>query len=187
MAITEKVDYLLYKSAIRVDGSLMNQHKGNLFVTKKYIMLVVAHNMDMMELAFGETGHEHEYKDDNTLNPFKNIASGIHNIGVAGKEVKKSFEDNRKFHELEKQVKLNYKIIREKAQTAQTIEELEEAVRQMCLPNELSLVIRVDQIHEMVTGFFKTWFGGFRLLMKDGLQFKVVTGKGSKIRKFIGK
>ena len=187
MALTEKIDYLLFKSAVRIDGSVLNQHKGNLLVTKKFIMLVVAHNMDMMELAFGESGYEQEYQDDHTMNPFKNLAASFHNVGVAGKEVKKSFNDNKKFHELEKQVKMNYQHIREMAGKAQTIEELEEGVRQMCLPNKLSLVIRVDQIHEMASGFFKVGFGGFRLLMKDGLQFKVIAGKSSRIRAFIGK
>ncbi len=183
----ENTDYLLFKSAIRVDGAITNQHKGNLFITKKFIMLNVSHNMDLMETAFGETGHEHEYKDDQTLNPFKNIAAGVHNVGVAGKEVKESFRQSKAFYALERLVKENYKLISEKAAGAESIEALEETVRQMCIPNELSLVLRVDQIAEIKSGFFKVWFNGFKVLMRDGQQFKVIFGSTKKMRNFIGK
>ena len=178
---------MLFKTAIRIDGAVTNQHKGNLLVTKNFVMLNVAHNMDLMNLAFGETGHEEEYRDDQTLNPIKNLSAGFHNIGVAGKELKQSIQENKRFHQLERMVKENYRSICEKAEKAESIEALEEEVRQMCIPNELSLVLRVDQIQEMQSGFFKVWFNGFKVLMRDGMQFKVIFGSSKKLRTFIGK
>jgi hypothetical protein len=185
--LREGIDYLLYRSAVRIDQSVADQHKGNLFVSKNYIMLNVCHNMDLMETTFGESGHEQEYEDDHTLNPIHNLKASSHNVGVAGKEVKQSFEENKKFRELEKLVKLNYTTLCEKAQQADSIETLEEQVRQTCLQNQMSLIIRVDQIHEMTTSFFKLWYNGFKLLMRDGMQFKVITPRKGSVRKFIGK
>lgn len=187
MALKENIDYILLKNASRVGTSIMDQHKGSLLATKNLLMQVVSHNMDLMQTAFGDDKHNDEYRDDRTLNPFKNIANAAHNVKVSTQELKESVNDNKEFRKQERKVKEVHQSIEEIIATATSVEELEASVKTLCLENKQSLVMPVDQIYQMNSGFFKVGFAGCKILMRDGLQLKIICRKVSRAQQFIGK
>jgi hypothetical protein len=187
MALRENTDYVLLKDAALVGDSIMDQHKGSLLATKNLLMLVVSHNMDLMQTAFGDDKHKDEYRDDQTLNPFKNLANAAHNVKVSTQELKESINDNKEFRKQERKVKEVHKSIEETIATAGSVEALEAAIKTLCLENEQSLVLPVDQIYRMNSGFFKVGFAGCKILMRDGRQLKIICRKVSRAQQFIGK
>jgi hypothetical protein len=187
MALRENIDFVLIKRASLFDGGRMNQQAGNLLATKNFLILNVVQNIDVAQAAFGDGKHEEEYRDDRTLNPIKNIANSAHNVKVSTQELKESFAESKEFYRQQRLIKENYNVILEQAVKCNSIEELEEFVRQLSLRNEKSLVLRVDQIFEFKTGFFKIWFNGIKLLMRDTQQFEIAGPGGKRIKTFIGK
>lgn len=187
MALIENKDFILKKRAIWYDGGRTMQQTGNLFVTKNKIMLNVVQNVDVWETAFKESGHEHEYKDAHTFNPIKNIVNSAHNVKVAGKELKKSTKDSKEFYRQRAKIGERYKEILEFSLNTFHIEDLEEKVKELCMQNEKSLILYIEQIHEIKSGFFKIGFAGIKILMKDAMQFSIATSSAKEIRTFIGK
>jgi hypothetical protein len=187
MALKENVDYILLGNASRLGSSIMDQHKGSMLATKNFLILVVSHNMDLMKTAFGDNSRDEEYRDHHSLNPFKDIVNAAHNVKVSTQELKDSMKDNKEFRQQERKVKDVHKTLETMVATADSVETLHAQVKELCLENEQSLMLHVDQIHEMKSGFFKVGFAGCRILMRDGMQIKIICRKVGRIQKFIGK
>ncbi len=187
MALIENTHYILLGNATRIGAKVTDHHKGSLLATKHFLMVAVSHSMDLMQTAFGDNSRDSEYRDDHTMNPFKDIKNAVHNVKVSTEELKDSIKQNKEFRQEERKVKDVHKMLQEFAATTDTVEELEAKVKALCLENENSLVLHVDQIYEMKSGFFKVGFSGCKILMRDGARFKIICRNVGKAQKFIGK
>ncbi len=180
MSIIKNIDYIIIKRACYFDGSRMNQQWGNLVVTKNKIIINVVQSTNIAEAALGKDNIQYDYKEDNLKN-------SIHNIKTSTQEIKDSFKETKEFYRQRRETVKCFEILNKLANEAIDLNDFELNASLLSQGNPKSIEIDINEIDEIKCGFFKIWFAGMIVSLKNKAKMKIQTPKMGLIKKIIDK